>query len=378
MDVSFVFPCLNEVEHLGGCLTEAKQALGFRKELDWELLVADNGSDDGSVEVALQHGGVRVVSVQPRGYGAALRGGISAAQGEWVIFADADGTYPYERALELLELAEPEKASMVLGSRIVAGERSTAMPWLHRYVGTPVLTWLINFLYGSRLTDCNAGFRCVHRETFLSWDTRTTGMEFASEMLVKALKQDGGSVREIPMGLRAQKSSQRVPHLRTWRDGTRHVLLILSEKPQTIEALGLFMAAGASILQVLAMAVPSIELGPAEIMGYHSQILFLMCGFLGAQIYLFGCMLYEVKDTPRFRVTRALLALKESSASPSSNNCWLAYSCELLGAVSSVGRRRLSRFGGFEGAHWHGSRSRNGNDARSWSARFTHVAPAEH
>ncbi len=213
MDVTFLLPCLNEERHLGQCLTEVTDALDAREGLEWELLVADNGSVDRSVDVAQSYE-ARVVSVEPRGYGAALRGGIAAANGEWVIFADADGTYPLARALELLDLAKREDASMVLGSRFGHGVSVNGMPWTHRWIGTPLLTLLINLLYGAKLTDCNAGFRCVHRDTFLSWKTQATGMEFASEMLVRALK-DGQSVREIPMGLR-EPGGQRQPHLQTW------------------------------------------------------------------------------------------------------------------------------------------------------------------
>lgn len=200
MDLTFVFPCLNECRTIALCIEAVQRSLGADPNLHYEIVVADNGSHDGSQEIATRHG-ARVVPVPQRGYGAALRGGIAAAQGRYVMFADADGTYCYEHALELYRTTSAADADMGIASRMKGKIEAGAMPPLHRHLGTPVLTTLINLLFKGRLSDCNSGFRCLKKTAYDTWGIRASGMEFASELLIKALKHSASTV-EIPSGLR--------------------------------------------------------------------------------------------------------------------------------------------------------------------------------
>lgn len=157
--LTFVFPCLNEEATLEACVTAVRHALAPLGD-DYEIVIADNGSRDRSREIAVRLG-CRVVAVAERGYGAALRGGIEAAEGKYAMFADCDNTYVYSDALRLFETAKSERAGMAIASRMKGEIEDGAMPLLHRRLGTPVLTALINFLFSGRLSDCNSGFRCV-------------------------------------------------------------------------------------------------------------------------------------------------------------------------------------------------------------------------
>ncbi|MDB6138305.1 MAG: hypothetical protein JWO94_1377 [Verrucomicrobiaceae bacterium] len=310
MDLTFVFPCLNEERCIAGCIERVQRTLSGDPALKYEIVVGDNGSTDRSREIA-EGLGARVVPVPERGYGAALRGGIAAAQGGYVMFADADGTYIYENALELYRRTVAENADMGIASRLIGKIEPGAMPTLHRYLGTPVLTWLINTLFNGRLTDCNSGFRCLRRKAYETWDIRASGMEFASELLIKALKNNARMV-EIASGLRPSPV-ERQPHLRTWRDGMRHLLFILSERPRLFEAKGLLLVIVASVLQAIAAVTGPVSLGGIHIFDIHSQTLLLLAAIIGAQLYLFGCMLFlQSKDEP-LQITQRLIQMNEGT-----------------------------------------------------------------
>lgn len=306
--LTFVFPCLNEERTLGDCIRRVREGLHNRVP-EYEIVVADNGSTDRSREIAAELG-CRVVPVAERGYGAALKAGIEAARGSHVIFADSDSTYLYEDAGPLYENALESEADMAIASRMTGRIEDGAMPTLHRWLGTPVLTALINRLFHGRLTDCNSGFRCVRKSAYQKWDIRASGMEFASELLIKALKADA-RITEIPSGLR-KGPPDRVAHLHTWRDGMRHLLFILSEKPRLFELTGLLALALASILQLLAgLLGPVAVAGMFHIFDLHTQMLLLLAGVFGAQVYVFGCMLYlQTPDQP-LAITRKLIHLHE-------------------------------------------------------------------
>lgn len=308
MNLTFVFPCLNEENTLGGCIRQVRESLDRDPGLNYEIVVADNGSTDRSAEIAGSLG-ARVVPVARRGYGAALRGGIEAALGEYVMFADADSTYLLEDALDLYRKAVESTADMAIASRMTGRIEDGAMPPLHRHLGTPVLTALINLLFRGRLSDCNSGFRCIRKEAYPQWKIRSNGMEFASELLIKALKARASMV-EIPSGLR-RGPADREAHLRTWRDGMRHLLFIFSERPQLFEWLGLAVLAICSLLQLAAMAM-----GPTEVLGLnvfdiHSEALLLLGALCGTQFYLFSCMLYLRGEEKSTRLTRLLIRLDE-------------------------------------------------------------------
>ncbi len=307
VSLSFVFPCLNEKSTLETCVSEVRHAL-LPLGSDFEIVVADNGSTDGSREIALALG-CRVVSVADRGYGAALRGGLHAASGKYVMFADCDNTYIYADALSLYEAARRENAGMAIASRMTGVIEDGAMPLLHRYLGTPVLTALINILFRGKLTDCNSGFRCVEKEQYLDWNIRSSGMEFASELLIKALKSRARIV-EIKSGLKCGPP-ERVAHLRTWRDGMRHLLFILSEKPFVFEILGLLFMLPSLLLQTLAWAVGPTEVFGMNVFDLHSQAVLLLAGIIGVQFYIFGCSLYLASGDRSLWITKRIISLDE-------------------------------------------------------------------
>lgn len=310
MDLTFVFPCLNEEQTIVACIEAVKRSLDAGgEELSYEIVVADNGSTDRSAELALG-AGARVVPVSERGYGAALRGGIGAAQGTYVMFADADTTYLYEDALPLYLKAVEENADMAIASRMRGTIEPGAMPPLHRWLGTPVLTSLINLLFRGKLSDCNSGFRCLRKSAYETWGIRANGMEFASELLIKALKHRARTV-EIPSGLRRGPEG-RVAHLRTWRDGMRHLLFILSERPRLFEFCGLILVVLSTLLQILAIATGPRDLAGFNIFDMHSKALLLLAGITGMQLYVFSCMLYLKEREKPSPLTAALIGIEEA------------------------------------------------------------------
>lgn len=310
MDLTFVFPCLNEEATIAACIAAVKGSLdaagpGFR----YEIVVADNGSTDRSAELA-RAAGARVVPVSDRGYGAALRGGIAAAEGTYVMFADADLTYLYEDALPLYREAVAHDADMAIASRMKGTIEPGAMPPLHRHLGTPVLTGLINLLFRGHLSDCNSGFRCLRKSAYETWGIRANGMEFASELLIKALKHRARTV-EIRSGLRRGPEG-RVAHLRTWRDGMRHLLFILSERPRLFESGGLLLVIISSLLQLLAIALGPSQIGGFNIFDMHSKALLLLAGITGMQLYVFSCMLFLREREKPTALTAGLIGIEEA------------------------------------------------------------------
>lgn len=310
MDLTFVFPCLNESRTIALCINAVRASLQADPALQYEIVVADNGSSDDSRQIATTHG-ARVVPVSQRGYGAALRGGIEAAEGKYVMFADADGTYCYEHALELYKTTSQKKADMGIASRMNGTIEAGAMPVLHRILGTPVLTTLINLLFKGRLSDCNSGFRCLKKTAYQTWDIRASGMEFASELLIKALKNKASTV-EIVSGLRPPPV-ERTPHLRTWRDGMRHLLFILSERPRLFELKGLVLIMLASLLQAVAAVTGPINLGGLNIFNIHSQVLLMLTALIGTQIYMLSAAMFLQKTERPRAITRKLIEMDEGS-----------------------------------------------------------------
>lgn len=225
-----MIPCLNEASTLDACL-QAAHAGARQAHVDgYEIIVADNGSTDRSAFVA-EEAGARVVTVPTRGYGAALRGGIEAARGKFVMMADADGSYNLAD-IEAFLTKLREGTALVMGSRFKGEIKPGAMPWLNRYVGNPVLTSLGNVLFGSHLTDFHSGMRAFDRQKISDLHLSTEGMEFASEMVIRATLA-GLSIEEVPITLSPDRRS-RPPHLRPWRDGWRHLRFMLIYSPKWI------------------------------------------------------------------------------------------------------------------------------------------------
>jgi glycosyltransferase involved in cell wall biosynthesis len=226
-ELSVVMPCLNEARTIGTCIRKA-QASFERLGIAGEVVVADNGSTDGSREIA-QELGARVVPVEQRGYGAALTGGIAAARGRWVIMGDADDSYNFAD-LEPFVRRLREGYDLVAGNRFKGGIHPGAMPWLHRKLGNPVLSFVGRTLYGTPCGDIYCGLRGFDREKVAALDIRSSGMEFAIEMIVKATMM-GLKVTEVPTTL-SPDAEGREPHLNTWRDGWRSIRLLLLYSPK--------------------------------------------------------------------------------------------------------------------------------------------------
>ncbi|MGZ4611871.1 MAG: glycosyltransferase family 2 protein [Kineosporiaceae bacterium] len=227
VELTVVLPCLNEAETLTTCIRKAQGSLASL-DVVGEVLVADNGSTDGSQDIA-RAAGARVIDVPIRGYGAALNHGFEAARGKFVIMADADDSYALDDLGPFVE-ALRGGADLVMGNRFAGGIAPGAMPALHRYLGNPVLSRLGRLFFGIPVRDFHCGMRGFRRDRVLGLRLRTTGMELASEMVVRASLQRL-TIQEVPTTLRPDGRSRR-PHLRTWRDGWRHLRFLLAFSPR--------------------------------------------------------------------------------------------------------------------------------------------------
>lgn len=226
-EVSIVMPCLNEAETLATCIEKAQRSLR-ENNIVGEVVVADNGSEDGSQEIATNLG-ARVVAVTARGYGNALMGGIMAARGRYVIMGDADDSYDFSNLLPFVEKLR-SGYELVMGNRFRGGIKPGAMSMSHRYLGNPVLTAIGRLFFRSPCGDFHCGLRGFSKSALVKLDLRTTGMEFASEMVVKATLNKL-RIAEVPTILSPDGRS-RPPHLRTWRDGWRHLRFLLLYSPR--------------------------------------------------------------------------------------------------------------------------------------------------
>ncbi len=227
VEVSVVMPCLDEAQTVGSCIAKAQQALR-QASISGEVIVADNGSTDGSHEIALRSG-ARIVPVKAQGYGNALMGGIAAAAGKYIIMGDADGSYDFghiPRFLQGLRAGD----DLVMGNRFMGGILPGAMPPLHKYLGNPALTRIGRLFFGGKCGDFYCGLRGFSKEAYEKMDLRTTGMEFATEMVVKA-NLLGMKIGEVPTTL-SPDGRGRPPHLRTWRDGWRTLRFFLLYSPR--------------------------------------------------------------------------------------------------------------------------------------------------
>ena len=227
LELSILMPCLNEAETLEICIEKAQKSL---RELDivGEVIIADNGSTDGSQAIATRMGAI-VVPVAAKGYGSALMGGILAARGVYIIMGDADDSYNFSNLGAFVHKLR-EGFDLVMGNRFQGGIKPGAMPPLHKYLGNPVLTWVGRLFFASPVGDFHCGLRGFRRDSILKLDLQTTGMEFASEMVVKASLYTL-RITEVPTVLSPDGRS-RPPHLRTWRDGWRHLRFLLLYSPR--------------------------------------------------------------------------------------------------------------------------------------------------
>jgi glycosyltransferase involved in cell wall biosynthesis len=240
LELSIVLPCLNEAETLSTCIKKAYQFLRDY-DIDGEVIVADNGSSDGSQDIAIQMG-TRLIQVQTRGYGAAVSGGIAAARGKYIIMGDADDSYDFTSIFPFVEKLR-EDYDLVMGNRFQGGIEAGAMPILHKYLGNPVLTAIGRLFFSSPCGDFHCGLRGFSKTAVIQMDLRTTGMEFASEMVAKAALHKM-RVAEVATILSPDGRSRK-PHLRSWRDGWRHLRFLLLYSPRW-----LFLIPGALLILI--------------------------------------------------------------------------------------------------------------------------------
>jgi len=303
VDVSVVIPCLNEANSLSYCVDKAVEA--FRKAgLIGEVIVADNGSTDASIQIAEEHG-ARVLRVTERGYGAALRAGIAAARGPFIIMGDADDSYDFADVPRFVEKLR-EGYDVVMGNRFRGGIKPGAMPRLHKYFGNPGLTALLNTLFHVGIGDSYCGMRGFTRTVYDRLDVRSSGMEFALEMIIKSA-QIGARITEIPIILWPDKRG-RAPHLRSFRDGWRSLRFMLLYAPNW-----LFLLPGASLIAVGLAIVFWLLPGPRAItpritLDIHTMIFGVIFTLMGAQILSIGAFAKVFSYAERF--DRGTVSLK--------------------------------------------------------------------
>ncbi|AKM83707.1 hypothetical protein A2422_02415 [Candidatus Woesebacteria bacterium RIFOXYC1_FULL_31_51] len=226
--ISILIPCLNEKITIKKAIFDAKINADKLFKNKYEIVVADNGSTDGSLEIIRKIKGIKIIQVPVKGYGAALHWGIKNSMGDYVVFADADLSYPFSNLDKFKPLIRGNP-DLILGSRIKGTIQKKAMPFLNRYFGTPILTLLIKLLYNLPTTDCNSGMRMVKRSFYNNLNMRNSGMEWASELLLKtAIKR--GKYQEVPIKFMKDKRGNK-PHLSRWSDGWRHLKSIILLKP---------------------------------------------------------------------------------------------------------------------------------------------------
>jgi glycosyltransferase involved in cell wall biosynthesis len=280
IELSVILPCLNEEASVGKVVDEAWTAIE-RSGLRGEVIVVDNGSTDRSAAIAEEHG-ARVVQEPMRGYGSAYLRGLDEASGQFLVMADADGTYPVAELQPFLERLR-NGDDLVLGSRLKGKIHAGAMPWVHRWIGNPVLTWILNVFFGVKVSDAHCGFRAIRRDALPVLQLQATGMEFASEMILKASKRNL-RISDVPIEYFPRTGESK---LNTWRDGWRHLRFMLLHS-----ATFLFIVPGL-VLSILGFVIMlALATGPVELFGItwylHAMIAGSLAALVGAQIVQLG------------------------------------------------------------------------------------------
>lgn len=289
-DVTIVIPCLNEARTIVACVTRAREALeaiSTRLKLPGEVVVADNGSTDGSRDLATE-AGARVVEVAERGYGAALIAGMRAAHGKYLVMGDADLSYDFVESVVLVEKLVGG-ADLCMGNRFAGGIKSGAMPWKNRYIGNPLLSGILRILFGTGVRDAHCGLRALTKDCFDRLRLSSTGMEFASEMVIKAAVL-GERIEEAPVTLSPDQRG-RAPHLRPYRDGWRHLrfMLMLSPVWLFLVPAALFAAFGLAIITALMVGLEHVmvHVGPLAF-GDHWMVAACAAVIIAFQLGFFG------------------------------------------------------------------------------------------
>ncbi|MEM7474019.1 MAG: glycosyltransferase family 2 protein [Planctomycetota bacterium] len=287
VELSIVMPCLDEADTVGTCILKALHSLE-KMGIRGEVIVADNGSRDDSVEIA-ESLGARVVHVDRPGYGAALMGGIEAAKGRYVLMGDADDSYDFSQAHKFYEQIKDGQADLVQGCRLAAGGGRVmpgAMPWLHQW-GNPALTWMVRKMFRAKIHDVYCGMRIFSKEHYTRLDQRCTGMEFATEMIIKSTLF-GAKISEVPITLHPDGRKTHAPHLRTFRDGWRTLRFFLLLSPKWS-----FIAPGAmlALLGVLGCFLVMAKLTVAGVVfEAHTLLLSVLALLVSFQLGSFGLL----------------------------------------------------------------------------------------
>ncbi len=282
-ELTVLMPCLNEAETIEVCV---RKAMGFleRAGVRGEVLIADNGSTDGSQRLA-EAMGARVVQVFDRGYGAALMGGMRQARGRFVIMGDADDSYDFQN-LDLMLAELRAGADLVMGNRFRGGIEKGAMPFLHRYLGNPVLSMIGRVFFKVPVGDFHCGLRGFHRESLLALGLSSPGMEFASEMVVKS-SLNGLKISEVPTTL-AVDGRSRAPHLKTWRDGWRHLRFLLLHSPEYLFLVPGILLMAAGVAGAFLLSQGSVRLTRTISLDVHTLVVASFAILIGAQLVMFG------------------------------------------------------------------------------------------
>jgi glycosyltransferase involved in cell wall biosynthesis len=282
IELSVVIPCLDEANSVGICIDAARRGIASTG-LSGEVIVADNGSSDDSPEIARRHGAT-VVTVERRGYGSALRGGIEAAHGDFIVMGDADASYDLASIAPFVA-ALTQGGDLVIGNRFKGGIEKGAMPWLNRWIGNPVLSYIGRLFFRTSIGDLHCGLRAFTRDAYERMGLRTTGMEFATEMVAKGATC-GLRIAEVPTTLRVDRRGRR-PHLRPWRDGWRHLRFMLLYSPRW-----LFFVPGATLFAVGAvvgtiLAIQPVHLG-GVVLDIHTLLFMGVAVIVGFQLIVFA------------------------------------------------------------------------------------------
>jgi glycosyltransferase involved in cell wall biosynthesis len=297
-ELSIVIPCLNEEKTLPIVIRKAQRSLE-RLNINGEVVVADNGSTDSSVSVAKSFG-ARIVHCPQKGYGNALRCGFENAEGKFLIMGDADDSYNFEEIDDFIKYLR-DGYDIVMGTRLKGKIEKGAMPFLHRYLGTPALTFILNLFFGTKITDCNCGMRGLTKKSFEKLNLSSAGMEFASEMIIKSgifnLK-----MKEVSITLYRDKRDK-PPHLHTWRDGWRHLKFMLLYAPNFVFIWPSFIAFIVGTILLLLQIRGPFVFGNIY-MDIHSMILGLTLSVVGISIFEMGMVIklyshlnnYYIKD----------------------------------------------------------------------------------
>jgi glycosyltransferase involved in cell wall biosynthesis len=295
LELSIIMPCLNEAETLGNCV---RKAIGYlqRTHIRGEVVIGDNGSTDGSQKIALDCG-ARVVEVKLRGYGAALYGATLAARGKYIVMGDSDSSYDFSNLDPFVEKLR-EGYDLVMGNRFAGGVKPGAMPWKNRYIGNPILSTIGRLFFHCPASDFHCGLRAYSRDAFTRMDLRTTGMEFASEMVIKATLE-GMRIAEVPTTLSPDGRS-RPPHLRPYRDGWRHLRFMLLYSPNWLFlfpglALMLVGLTGTALLEQKSIQLEHLRLGLDTLIylafmsvgGYQSVLFAVLSRIYAVQEHLY-------------------------------------------------------------------------------------------